>query len=132
MRWKCLLLLLITALASQCDQKPPEMEKSPTKDYIRAIPGEDEAVAQETLDRGEVLISYSGCYDCHRKESRSKGPAYRDIAQRYPRKEVYINLLSQKILHGSTGSWGNPIMPPHPDLAPEEASAMAAYILSLK
>ncbi len=132
MRWKLVLLLLIGHTLCHCAQKENKTEITPTKDYIRPIPGKDEPVAQETLDKGEVLISYNGCYDCHRKEVRSKGPAYSDIAKRYPRKKIYISLLSQKILNGSTGSWGNPVMPPHPNLRPEEASAMATYILSLK
>jgi cytochrome c len=132
MSWKPFLLLLICFITWECSQKETESGNNPKKDYIRPIPGTDEPVAQEILDKGEVLISYNGCYDCHRKEARSKGPAYTDIAKRYPRKEVYIHLLSQKILNGSTGSWGNPVMPPHPGLGPEEASAMAAYILSLK
>ncbi|WP_114748963.1 c-type cytochrome [Pleomorphovibrio marinus] len=132
MGWKYVLISLVVFSAFACQQKETESDETATKDYIRPIPGQDEPVDPEILDKGEVLISYNACYDCHKKDGRFKGPAYRDIAKRYPRKQVYIDLLAQKIIAGGTGSWGNPIMPPHPKLTQEEAIAMASYILSLK
>src|SRR5690554_1604490 len=62
-------------------------------DYIRAIPGEDEEVPDEILQRGKVLISYSDCYICHKENSKIRGPAFKDIAKRYPRNEVFITIL---------------------------------------
>ncbi|RPA69678.1 cytochrome C [Cyclobacteriaceae bacterium YHN15] len=106
--------------------------KNKSKDYIRIIPGKDDSLDVELVKSGEVLIAYSDCYDCHRKENRSKGPAFQDIAKRYPIQEVYINHLARKIIHGSTGAWGYPVMDPHPKISMEEAQIMASFILSLK
>ncbi len=58
--------------------------------------------------------------------------AFQDIAKRYPIKEVYVDLLARKVISGGTGSWGSPVMSPHPDLKAEDAKAMVSYILSLK
>ncbi|MFC4872726.1 c-type cytochrome [Negadavirga shengliensis] len=102
------------------------------RDYIRKIPGENDPIPEALADRGEVLVAYSGCYDCHRREKRSKGPAFSDIAERYPVQEVYLDMLARKVITGGTGSWGSPVMTPHPHLKLEDAKIMVTYILSLK
>jgi cytochrome c len=103
-----------------------------SKDYIKAIPGTDELLDLELVKRGEVLIAYADCYDCHKTDNRSKGPAFQDIAKRYPIQEVYMEHLARKIIHGSTGAWGYPVMDPHPNISMEEAKSMSSYILSLR
>lgn len=107
------------------------MEKT-SKDYIRAIPGNDGPLDLDLVKRGEVLIAYADCYDCHRTENRSKGPAFQDIAKRYPVQQVYMDHLARKIINGSTGAWGYPVMDPHPNVSMKEAQTMASFILSLK
>lgn len=95
------------------------------------IPGEDEEIDAEILKRGEVLISYSNCYECHKEENKAKGPSFQAIAKRYPMQQVYIEHLARKIISGGSGAWGFPVMEAHPDLKFEDARTMAAYILSL-
>lgn len=107
------------------------MESSSYESYLRVVEGVDELLDPELIKKGKVLISYGDCEECHRMENRSKGPAFLDIARRYPANEVYIGLLGRKIISGGTGSWGNPIMEPHSHLKEDEAEAMATYILSL-
>ncbi|MEP0711102.1 MAG: c-type cytochrome [Algoriphagus sp.] len=102
------------------------------QEYIRAIEGEDEILDPEIIKRGEVLISYSDCAECHKTDKRAKGPAFRDIAKRYPTTSAYLDLLARKVISGGTGSWGSPVMLPHPDLNEEDARAMVSYILSLE
>lgn len=102
------------------------------KEYIRKIPGKNDTVPEQVVARGEVLIAYSDCYDCHREERKSKGPAFSDIAERYPIQPAYRDLLARKIISGGFGSWGNPVMSPHPEVSMEDAQTMVYYILSLK
>ena len=130
--------LLASGLAMYaCDQKEnngdllSEGEKR-YRDYIRKIPGKDEHVPQEVLAKGEVLIAYAGCYDCHKIDKKSKGPAFKDIAKRYPIQPAYWDMLARKIISGGFGSWGNPVMTPHPHISMENAQTMVYYILSLK
>jgi cytochrome c len=128
--------LIICIIGISCQEsKRNQVEnsiKNNSKDYIRAIPGKDDSLDLDLVKSGEVLIAYSDCYDCHRTENRSKGPAFQDIAKRYPIQEVYINHLAGKIIQGSTGAWGYPVMDPHPNISMEEAQIMASFILSLK
>ena len=79
-----------------------------------------------------MLIAYSDCYTCHKEDERSVGPAFKDIAKRYPANQAYIGLLAQKVILGSSRSWGYPVMDPHPKLSVEDAKLMVTYIMSMK
>ncbi|WP_240510915.1 c-type cytochrome [Algoriphagus antarcticus] len=129
-------LIFIFVILAACTQEPAQQVVDSTarkeREYIRAIEGEDEELDIGIITRGEVLISYSDCAECHRNDKRAKGPAFQDIAKRYPIKQVYIDLLARKVISGGKGSWGSPIMSPHPDVKEEDAKAMVSYILSLE
>ena len=127
------LLTLFLILASCKKNLKQEQTAAPfQRDYIRAIPGENDTIPEELAQRGKVLIAYSDCHTCHKTETRAKGPAFEDIAARYPIQEAYIDMLAHRIIAGGSGAWGSPVMLPHPNLSHEEAKTMVYYILSLK
>jgi cytochrome c len=74
-------------------------------------------------------IEASDCLSCHARERASVGPSFNAIAERYAGDESAAAALSEKILQGSHGNWGDYAMPPHPQLSQEQASAMSAWIL---
>ncbi|SHN14521.1 cytochrome c [Cyclobacterium lianum] len=131
--YACRFIALVLLLLAGCQKEMPEETKreSPKKDYIRKIEGKNEPIPDETVSRGEVLVAYSGCADCHRVDTKAKGPAFRDIAERYPVQPAYVDMLARKVITGGFGSWGNPIMSPHPNLSLNDAQTMVYYILSL-
>lgn len=79
-----------------------------------------------------MLIGYSDCYTCHKEDQRSVGPAFKDIAKRYPVNQAYIEYLAKKIIQGGSGSWGNAVMTPHAQLSFDDVEIMVSYILSLR
>jgi cytochrome c len=113
-----------------CDNEPKQKNNRKKTDYI--IPGINESIPAEVAAKGEVLISYSDCYTCHKKDQKSVGPAFKDIAKRYPVNKGYIKMLAQRVIIGGGGVWGSPVMDPHPKLSTEDAEMMVTYILSLK
>ena len=115
-----------------CNTKPEQEKSGKSIDYIRAIPGVNDSIPAEIAEKGKVLIAYSDCYSCHKIQERSVGPAFNDIAKRYPVKKVYIDMLAQKVIMGGSRSWGYPVMSPHPKLSLEEARIMVSYIMSMK
>jgi len=115
-----------------CDQKPEQKRTRKTVDYIKQIPGRNDSIPVAIATKGEVLISYSDCYTCHKQDQKAIGPAFRDIAKRYPVNQVYIEMLAHKVIIGGGGRWGSPVMAPHPQLSLEDAKTMVTYILSLK
>jgi len=84
------------------------------------------------MSAGEKLINKSDCIGCHNKVNKIIGPAYVDIAKKYPANEKNINYLSDKIIKGGTGVWGTMPMTAHSTLKKEDAKLMVKYILSLK
>lgn len=130
-RTRRIIPVTITILLVSCDvaDKEPAHKKV---DYIKKIEGKNDSIPVAEAQRGEVLIAYSDCKQCHTKEKRAKGPAFEDIAEKYPANKVFIEMLAQKIIQGGYGTWGRPVMAPHPHLSREDAETMVKYILSLK
>ena len=126
--------IFLTGVCFFACKNEPEQKETARKpvDYIKRIPGVDDSIPPELIKKGEVLISYSDCYTCHKKDQKLVGPAFIDIAKRYPANKGYIELLALKIIYGGSRSWGYPAMAPHPNLPLEDAKVMATYILSLE
>lgn len=127
---KILLLMLLIS----CDSKQSDStnnSKHLSKEFF-IIQGDDEFIDPEIIKKGEVLVAYSDCYQCHKEESKAKGPSFSDIARRYPIQKTYIDLLARKIISGGSGTWGYPVMSGHPKLSEEDARIMVTYILSLE
>jgi cytochrome c len=125
-------LLIATFFLPGCDNKPEQQDTREPVDYIKAIPGVNDSIPVEVANKGKVLIAYSDCFTCHKEDKKSVGPGFRDIAKRYPVNKVYIEILAHKVIIGGGGSWGSPVMDPHPKLLLDDAKLMVSYILSLK
>ena len=81
---------------------------------------------------GEKLIAKGDCIGCHNKTQKVIGPAYVDIAEKYPSNEENINKLADAVINGSKGTWGELPMTPHASLSKDDAKSMVTWILSLK
>lgn len=122
--------LFVTFYLPGCNNEPKQKNTRKKIDYI--IPGINDTIPAEVAAKGEVLISYSDCYTCHKKDQKLVGPSFEDIAKRYPVNKGYIKMLAQRVIIGGGGVWGSPVMDPHPKLSTEDAEMMVTYILSLK
>ncbi|MDB5262939.1 MAG: cytochrome [Adhaeribacter sp.] len=128
------LFFLSSCYVASCNQpqKPENLSQQKRSAYIRAIAGKNDTIAAALVQQGEVLVAYSDCYSCHKEDKKVIGPAFRDIAERYPVQPAYVQMLAQRIITGGSGSWGQAIMSPHPKVSQAEAEIMVSYILSLK
>lgn len=84
------------------------------------------------LAQGKLLVSKSDCLNCHRLDVKLIGPAYKDVAAKYPATEANYKLLSQKVISGGSGVWGPNAMAPHPAILPADIRKMVQYVLSVK
>lgn len=80
---------------------------------------------------GKLLIAESDCKSCHLVDQKSAGPSYRDVAKRYAKDVRATEVLSDKILNGGSGNWGEVAMAAHPQLTKAQTVQMVEYILSL-
>lgn len=98
------------------------------------------AVAAATLVAGgvasadEALAQKSGCFACHRVDTKLVGPAFKDVAAKYRHDPGALDRLSAKVKNGSKPGeplvWGSMAMPPNP--APEaDIRKVIKWVLAL-
>ncbi|MDU0352917.1 PA14 domain-containing protein [Paraglaciecola aquimarina] len=85
----------------------------------------------QEIHPGLALIQNSDCAACHNPEVKTVGPSYAAIAQRYFTISGAKEQLSQKIITGGAGNWGDVPMTPHAQLSQGDAKLMLDYIFSL-
>lgn len=81
---------------------------------------------------GLALVAKSNCLSCHQINEQATGPAYVSIAEKYTDNPETIDQLSNKIINGGVGVWGQVPMNAHPNIAKADAEKMVKYILLLK
>lgn len=93
------------------------------------------ATTQQSAGEDEKALEMIGaldCTTCHKINEKNIGPAYTEVAKKYEATDAVIDDLSNKIIKGGQGVWGEVPMTPHPDLSMDSARVMVKYILSLK
>jgi len=81
---------------------------------------------------GAKLMASLDCNTCHKIDQKVIGPAFQDVAAKYPATEANIDTLANKIIRGGKGNWGDVPMAAHPALSLSDAQQIVKYILSLK
>ena len=77
-------------------------------------------------------MAAADCYTCHKADVKVIGPAFADIAAKYPSTPANIDTLANKVIKGGKGNWGEVPMTPHPNIALADAKTIVTYILTLK
>lgn len=79
----------------------------------------------------QALIGNSDCRTCHALNVRTVGPAFAEIAERYPPSPSIIDTLAKRIIRGSHGVWGTDNnMPAHSSITPNDARTIVNFILN--
>lgn len=85
----------------------------------------------QSLTHQEPLlwITTSTCLTCHASKNKLIGPSFESIARRYTDNPATVEDLAKKIIAGSSGTWSDVKMPPHPDLQIDQAKTLVRWIL---
>lgn len=135
----CTAILLSLTITSCSEKKEQVAEQQPTTESNTMMEEPKPAASADTAsttaaakpeDEGKALVEGADCLSCHKVDSKLVGPSYQDVAAKYT--EADIDHLSQKIIDGGKGVWGDIPMTPHAGLSKENAQKMVKYILSLK
>jgi cytochrome c len=78
------------------------------------------------------LARQRNCMNCHALERKLVGPALRDVGRRYAGQPDAAARLAGKIVNGGAGAWGAVAMPANPQVSPDEARRLAAWVLTLQ
>jgi len=103
-------------------------------DYMQ---GFDKAAATMGHQQGQALVSGKSltqsldCKTCHKEAEKSIGPAFVQVAEKYQDDPKATAYLSDKIIKGGKGVWGEVAMAPHATLAQTDVQQIVAWILSL-
>jgi cytochrome c len=125
---KLLLSFLLIGLLASCSNNSKTSSTADSTNNKGTTKSNDPEV-----ERGLELIATSDCLGCHKVSEPLVGPPYQQVAAKYKdSSSVIIDSLSQRIISGSTGHWGQAQMTPHPNLSKDSARAMVKYVLSLK
>ncbi|MCA6074832.1 ThuA domain-containing protein [Fulvivirga sedimenti] len=80
---------------------------------------------------GKKLMEESDCAACHKVDSKSIGPNFKEIAAKYMDDPGAIDYLATKIINGGSGVWGDVAMAAHPQMSNDDAANIVKYIFSL-
>jgi cytochrome c len=100
------------------------------KDVAVILTGNQDAGNFKYL-KGQQMVATLDCKSCHSMDKASVGPTYLAISDRYAGKDGSVTKLSDKIIQGGSGVWGERAMSPHPALSKVDATEIVNYILSL-
>ncbi|MBW8721158.1 MAG: c-type cytochrome [Polaromonas sp.] len=78
------------------------------------------------------LATAKNCMTCHAIDKKLVGPSYKDVAAKYAGQKDAADKLAAKIVKGGSGVWGPVPMPANPQVSPDEAKKLAAWVLTAK
>jgi cytochrome c len=130
---KFLALSLVVAACYACNNN--ETKSTTGADSAATKPAETAAAdpaKNPDYAKGLALIAGADCLTCHKVDEAATGPAYRDVANKYPNTDATVETLADKVIKGGSGNWGSVPMTAHDALSKDDAKAMVKYILLLK
>ncbi len=80
----------------------------------------------------EALAKAKNCLACHAVDKKVVGPAYKEVAAKYAGQKDAVDKLSDKVMKGGVGAWGQVPMPANPQVNAAEAKQLVQWILSIK
>lgn len=78
------------------------------------------------------LAQKKNCMACHAIDKKVVGPSYKDVAAKYAGQKDAVDKLSQKVIKGGSGVWGQVPMPANAQVNDAEAKQLVQWILTLK
>ncbi|WP_140626274.1 c-type cytochrome [Methylibium rhizosphaerae] len=78
------------------------------------------------------LAQKKNCMACHAVDKKLVGPSYKDVAAKYAGQKDAAAKLTQKVMKGGVGAWGQVPMPANPQVSEAEAKQLVQWVLSQK
>jgi cytochrome c551/c552 len=121
------------------NDKSDTSKTDPTRLFISVdyVEGFDKAGASMGHQQGQAAINGKSltlsldCKSCHKENEKSVGPSYTSVAKKYKDDPKAMSYLTQKIIGGGSGVWGEVAMPAHPTLLQNDVQQVVTWITSL-
>lgn len=85
-------------------------------------------------DDREAMIELAwkrGCFNCHEVDTKLRGPAWLDVAERYRGDDTAFETLVAKVRDGGSGNWGDDYMSPNRRVPEEDIRTLVGWLLML-
>jgi cytochrome c len=100
-------------------------------DFAELIQGQRSVDASTRFAVALAMINKVDCNNCHHLDTKSVGPMFIEIAEKYKSKQAWaLDSLPRKIRSGGSGVWGTVNMPAHPSISINDARTIVNYILN--
>ena len=73
----------------------------------------------------------SSCLACHQVKGALIGPSFAEVSRKYSKQPTIKEELVNRVIKGSTGNWGEQIMPPHPETSEKVIREIIDWALSM-
>ncbi|WDZ99161.1 ThuA domain-containing protein [Mucilaginibacter sp. SJ] len=103
-------------------------------DYIEGFDKAQSAAQHEQGEpenRGKTLMLTMDCKSCHKEDGKSIGPSFVQVAARYKKDPNAMAKLTQKVIKGGAGVWGETAMSAHPNIKQGDVDQIINWVLSL-
>ncbi|MFN3302369.1 MAG: c-type cytochrome [Roseateles sp.] len=88
-------------------------------------------IAPAAAFANQELAQKKMCMACHAVDKKIVGPSFKDVAARYAKDKDAVKKLSEKVIKGGKGAWGEMVMPPNA-VTPAEAETLVKWVLTIK
>lgn len=78
------------------------------------------------------LAKSKNCMACHAVANKLVGPSFKDVAAKYAGQKDAEDKLTQKVIKGGVGVWGQVPMPANAQVSEAEARTLVKWVLSQK
>ena len=78
------------------------------------------------------LAKSKNCMACHAVANKLVGPSLKDVAAKYAGQKDAEDKLTQKVIKGGVGVWGQVPMPANAQVSEAEARTLVKWVLSQK
>ncbi len=95
--------------------------------YKQGISG----AAGEAFATGKILTQTLDCKSCHSEVLKSVGPSFMMVSEKYAKQKGAAKYLTEKVMKGGSGVWGDVAMSAHPDINQGDLKQIIDYVLSL-
>jgi len=100
-------------------------------DFAELIQGQRSVDASTRFAVARAMINSVDCNNCHHLDTKSVGPEFIEIAEKYKSKHDWaLDSLARKLRSGGSGVWGTVNMPAHPSISMNDVRTIVIYILS--
>lgn len=80
---------------------------------------------------GKAIMLTMDCKSCHKEVGKSIGPAFLDVSNKYAKDPNAMAKLSQKVIKGGAGVWGETAMSAHPSIKKGDLDQIITWVMSL-